>query len=128
MQLNLRFALHLPYYRFGQLLSQASVNDVTVIGWAAGGFELLAPLQPVLAAQVIKDTKLLCMDQTGFKVLDTPGKPDAFKQQHKNHEQSGDASQHTDQSQQPGALDQEIATGIAKGKAVIKAMMWGLLG
>lgn len=127
MQLNLRFALQLPYYRFRQLLSQASVNDVTVIGWAARGFELLAPLQLVLAAQVIKDTKLLCMDETGFKVLDTPGKLDAFKQQHKNHEQSGDASQHTDQSQEPGAFDQEIATGIAKGKAVMKGMMWGLL-
>ncbi|MEO6001204.1 MAG: transposase, partial [Chitinophagaceae bacterium] len=127
MQLNLRFALHLPYYRFQQLLSQANVNYVTLISWAARGFELLAPLQPVLAAEVVKDTKLLCMDETGFKVLDTPGKLHAFKQQHKNQEQPGNASQHTGQFEEPGAFDQEIAAGITKGKAVIKGMMWGIL-
>ncbi|MEJ7738416.1 MAG: IS66 family transposase [Chitinophagaceae bacterium] len=127
MQLNLRFALHLPYYRFQQLLLEASVNYVTLIGWATRGFELLAPLQPVLAAEVIKDTKLVCMDETGFKVLDTPVKLHAFKQQHKNQEQLCDTSQHTDHSEEPGAFEQEIATGIAKGKAVMKGMMWGIL-
>lgn len=127
MQFNLRFALHLPYYRFQQLLLEASVNYVTLISWAARGFELLSPLQPVLAAEVIKDTKLLCMDETGFKVLDNPGKLHAFKQQRKNQKQSGDASQHSDQSEEPDEFEPEIATGIAKGKAVMKGMMWGIL-
>lgn len=127
MQLNMRFALHLPYYRFQQLLVEANVNYVTLISWAARGFELLAPLQPVLAAEVIKDTKLLCMDETGFKVLDTPGKLHAFKQQHKNLEQQGDASQGRDRTEESAEFEKEIATGITKGKAAMKGMMWGIL-
>ncbi len=67
------------------------------------------------------------MDETGFRVLDTPRKLHAFKHQHKNQDQPGDASQHNDQSEEPGAFEQEIATGIAKGKAVMKGMMWGIL-
>lgn len=127
MQLNMRFALHLPYYRFQQLLSQASVNYVTVIGWAGRGFELLSPLQPVLAAAVIKDTKLLCMDETVFKVLDTPEKLYAFKQQHRYQQQPDGASQRRDHREQSAAFDQEITAGIAKGKTVMKGMMWGIL-
>ncbi|MGH7239059.1 MAG: IS66 family transposase [Candidatus Saccharimonadales bacterium] len=131
----LRFGLQMPYYRFGQLLAGAGLSYSTLIGWAARGFDILAPLGPLLAEEILKDTKLVSMDETPFKLLDAPGKIKAFKADLRaRHDvylkevEQGDKQPSPATSEDEGDMEEELAAaGVAKGKVVLKGYMWTLL-
>lgn len=130
----LRFALHVPYYRFMQLLPDCGLSYSTLIGWAARAFDMLAPLGPLLAQEILKRTKLLSMDETPFKLLDRPDKIAGFKaaliaRQEVNYKglPESDAELPLAMAEEDGDMEAEIAAGVAKGKVVLKGQMWTLL-
>lgn len=130
----LRFALQMPYYRFRQLLTGAGVSYSTLIGWAGRAFDLLAPLGPLLAQEILKNTRLVSMDETPFKLLDAPDKIDAFKakiraseavnlqQTNPCHKQVSPAITEQDED-----MEAEIAVVGTKGKVIANGYMWTLL-
>ena len=137
-QMMLRFALHMPYYRFRQLIFGCPLSYPTLISWAARAFELMAPLREVLHAEIISNARLLGMDETTFKLMDTPLKIAAFKN---SLSQSGlaaldmlPANQYVAQlkketisiGEQQG-LEREMENGLVKGKIVLKGQMWALV-
>lgn len=130
----LRFALHVPYYRFMQLLPGCGLSYATLIGWAARTFELLAPLEPVLGREILKDTSLLSMDETPFKLLDTPARIaglraelDARQDSYLNKIAGTMTSADIALGEDDADMEAEITAGVAKKKAVLKGQMWTLL-
>jgi transposase len=128
----LRFVMHLPYYRFRQLLFGCPVAYQTLIGWARRAFDLLAPLGPCLQQEIVREAKLVCMDESHFKLLDTPAKVAAFRDQLKQQalvlepppsKQGGKSPINLDDED----MEEELSAGAAKGKVVLKGQMWALL-
>ena len=137
--LALRFGLHVPYYRFSQLLPGCNLSYATFINWAARAFEVLSPLKAVLAQEVLKDARLVCMDETPFKLLDAPSKVLDFKAKIKAQEAAMEALHPTVKGnkepqdipmplmEEDGTMEEELATGSSKKKIVLKGQMWTLL-
>lgn len=134
----LRFVMHLPYYRFRQLLFGCPVAYQTLIGWAARAFDLLAPLGSCLQEEIVREAELLCMDESHFKLLDSPGKVTAFKDQLKQQamvlegatsKQGGKSSNREKVPIGTGDddMEEELTAGMSKGKVVLKGQMWALL-
>jgi len=134
----LRFVMHLPYYRFRQLLAGCPVAYQTLIGWAGRTFEVLAPLGPCLREEIIRETELLCMDESHFKLLDTPHKVAAFKDQLKQQErewkmafskQGKKATSRQTEILVEGdeEMEEELTAGVSKKKIILKGQMWALL-
>jgi hypothetical protein len=147
LMMHLRFGLHLPYYRFLQLLPGCGLSYNTLIGWSARGFEILMPLKAILAEEILKDAKLVCMDETPFKLLDTPAKVMEFRTELKAQEtvlkeltakeeaEGGNKKQNktvpsletNDEEDGNADLEAELAAGVVKGKVVLRGQMWTLL-
>jgi len=132
--MRLRFGLHVPYFRFRQLLPGCDLSYSTLIGWAARAFDILAPLGPLLAQEILKGTKLLSMDETPFKLLDTPAKVMDFKAALNDRqdlylksarESDKEASMACPEDDED--MEAEITAGVARGKVVLKGQMWTLL-
>ena len=134
----LRFVMHLPYYRFRQLLFGCPVAYQTLIGWAARAFDVLAPLGLCLREEIVREAELLCMDESHFKLLDTPAKVTAFKEQLKQQalEMEPPASKKGVKSPKAETdlinagdedMQEELTAGVSKGKVVLKGQMWALL-
>lgn len=134
----LRFVMHLPYYRFRQLLAGCPVAYQTLIGWAGRTFEVLAPLGPCLREEIVREAELLCMDESHFKLLDTPGKVAAFKDQLIQQEREWKAA-FSKQGKKATTgeteilvsgdeeMEQELTAGVSKKKIILKGQMWALL-
>jgi len=134
----LRFVMHLPYYRFRQLLAGCPVAYQTLIGWAGRAFDVLAPLGPCLRKEIVREAKLLCMDESHFKLLDTPGKVGDFKGQLKQQEREWKAA-FSKQGRKTTTgeteilvagdedMEQELTAGVSKKKIILKGQMWALL-
>ena len=131
--MRLRFGLHVPYYRFRQLLPGCDLSYSTLIGWAARAFDILAPLGPLLAQEILKGTKLLSMDETPFKLLDTPAKVMDFKVALNGREDiylKGTKGSDTETSMacpEDEDMEAEITAGVARGKVILIGQMWTLL-
>lgn len=130
----LRFGLHVPYYRFMQLLPGCGLSYATLIGWAARTFEILAPLEPLLGKEILRDTSLLSMDETPFKLLDTPARIAGLRaelaaRQDRHLEKIAGNKDRTDVAlgEDDADMEAEITAGIARKKAVLKGQMWTLL-
>lgn len=81
--LMLRFVHHMPYYRIIQLLPSGIIGYNTLIGAAGWAFDLLAPLAPVLLAEVKMGAERLNIDETTYDGLDSPENMALFKRQGK---------------------------------------------
>lgn len=139
-QMMLRFALHMPYYRFRQLLFGCPVGYPTLINWAARTFDLMDPLREVLHTEILSKAKLLCMDETTFKLMDTPLKIAAFKatlvesglkalELIPTNEYVAQLKKETSsmgKQQEPG-MEKEIDKGLMKGKMILRGQMWALV-
>lgn len=77
--MTLRFFLHMPYYRFHQMLHGCNQSYSTLMGWAARFFDIIQVLSPILEKAILENARLLAMDETIFKVLDSPKKIAAFR-------------------------------------------------
>jgi len=136
--LMLRFVMHLPYYRFRQLLFGCPVAYQTLIGWAGRAFDVLAPLGSCLQEEIVREAELLCMDESHFKLLDTPAKVTAFKDQLKQQALALELPGHKKGVRPAKAqtdiigtddedMEEELSVGSLKGKVVLKGQMWALL-
>jgi len=134
----MRFVMHLPYYRFRQLLFGCPVAYQTLIGWAGRAFDVLAPLEPPLREEMVREAELLCMDESHFKLLDTPAKVTAFKEQLKQRALEMEPTASKKGLKPPKAetdligmddedMEEELKAGVSKGKVVLKGQMWVLL-
>lgn len=139
----LRFTMHMPYYRFRQVIGESTVSYATLIGWCSRAFDILMALRPLLHQEILKDAKLLSMDETTFKLMDTPSHIDAFRAELKKREEemlkkNGEVkvkgkgrNKETVDDQEEGDDDRdmelELKAGIKKGKIVMRGQMWVLL-
>jgi transposase len=130
----LRFGLHVPYYRFMQLLPGCGLSYATLIGWAGRTFEILAPLEPVLGTEILKDTRLLSMDDTPNNHHETPpskarlraelsARQDRYLKMAVGNSDQADVALGEDDAE----MEAEITAGVARKKVVLKGQMWTLL-
>lgn len=130
----LRFGLHMPYYRVRQLLPGCRLPYSTQIGWAGRFFDIIDRLGPVLAQEIVKNTRLLSMDETPFKLLDTPSRIERFKADHNARGErylrdvkGVDKEALMESTENDADMEAEITAGLAKGKAILRGQMWTLL-
>ena len=122
-----------PITGSAQLLPGCDLSYSTLIGWAARAFDILAPLGPLLAQEILKGTKLLSMDETPFKLLDTPAKVMDFKVALNGREDiylKGTKGSDTETSMacpEDEDMEAEITAGVARGKVILIGQMWTLL-
>jgi len=126
--LMMRFVLHVPYYRFRQLLCGCPLGYPTLIGWAKRAFDLLTPLRPLLTQEILQDAPLLGMDETTFKLLDRPDEITAFRNSLKEQEQKlGLKPSPKDAATENEEDHLDIAVGTAKRKVVLRGQIWTLI-
>src|SRR5674476_93196 len=119
-----------PITGSAQLLPGCDLSYSTLIGWAARAFDILAPLGPLLAQEILKGTKLLSMDETPFKLLDTPAKVMDFKVALNGREDiylKGTKGSDTETSMacpEDEDMEAEITAGVARGKVVLICLLY----
>lgn len=135
----LRFALHMPYYRVLQLIQQSGQSYSTLMGWASRFFAVIGALGPLLETSVLEDAKILAMDESTFKVLDTPKKIKEFKDalvakgverkklKIEATNQTEADSNNNGKSQKEELPDEDIENGLAQGKEVLTGYVWTML-
>jgi hypothetical protein len=126
--LMMRFVLHVPYYRFRQLLCGCPLGYPTLIGWAKRAFDLLTPLRPLLTQEILQDAPLLGMDETTFKLLDRPDEITAFRNSLKEQEQKLGLKPSPKDAETENEEDHmDTAVDTAKRKVVLRGQMWTLI-
>lgn len=128
--LMMRFVLHVPYYRFQQLLCGCPLGYPTLIGWAKRAFDLLAPLRPLLTQEIVQEAPLLGMDETTFKLLDTPDNITTFRNKLNEQEQKlglKPSSKQAANEKEEDSMEQNHQSGTAKRKVVLRGQMWTLI-
>lgn len=71
LMLHMRFALHIPYYRFHNILPENTIGYNTLVETAGKACKLLAPLDQPLLNEVKKDAKRLSADESHYDNLDS---------------------------------------------------------
>jgi len=144
--MNLRFFMHMPYYRFQQMLQGCDQSYSTLMGWAARFFDIIRVLSPILERAILENARLLGMDETVFKVLDSPQRIAAFKAELQNKgavleklklEKLGKATakeqNKVDNQEDRKSSEEEVAllggnvTGSAKNKVIITGYVWAMV-
>ena len=131
----LRFALHMPYYRIVQLIDRSGQSYSTLMNWASKFFSVIDPLGPLLEEAVLENAKVLAMDESTFKVLDTPKKLKAFKDEliakgvesKRMRIAAKEPPEAENKKEASSPLNEDVENRLAQGKRILSGYVWTMV-